>query len=213
MKITWINHSCFQFILSNKVIYTDPYEIPEDNDYVKADIILVSHEHGDHYDSKSIHSLKKESTKIICPETCKEVIEKENATGLKPFETIDVGKLKVQGVPAYNIERKRFHPKKNAWLGYIVDDGTIRVYHAGDTEVIPEMSELKNIQFALLPVGGNQYTMDFAEGVKAAKAIKPSYVIPMHDWGKNLQEFADLMKIEAPEIGVIVLKNNIEREV
>ena len=213
MKIQWINHSCLQIHLSGKVIYTDPYQVPEENDFVKADIITVSHSHGDHWDSVSIKNLRKEGTKIVCPATCKDIIEKENAIGLELFEIVEIDGLKIQGVPSYNIERNKFHPKENAWLGFIVDDGTTRVYHAWDTEVIPEMSDFKDINFALLPVGGNQYTMDFAEGVEAARAIKPKFVIPMHDWGKNLHEFADLMKIEAPEIGVIVLNLNELKDV
>ncbi|MHA1109915.1 MAG: MBL fold metallo-hydrolase [Promethearchaeota archaeon] len=192
MKIQWVNHSCLQFQLAGKIIYTDPYKIAEENDLEKADVILVSHSHGDHYNPASIHNISQ--------------------TGLKLFEIIDVGGLKIQGVPSYN-PNKKFHPKENEWLGFIVDDGTTRVYHAGDTDVIPEMSEYKNINYALLPVGGNQYTMDFAEGVEAAIAINPKFVIPMHDWGKNLHDFADLMKIEAPGIGVIVLNLNEPKEI
>ncbi len=198
--------------MAGKVIYFDPYQIPKDNPYAKADIIMVSHSHGDHYDANSIRNIKKTDTKVVCPATCEDIIEKEDAIGLKVFEFVDVGGIKIQGVPAYNIERNKFHPKINEWLGYIVDDGMNRIYHAGDTEVIPEMSKFKNIDYALLPVGGNQYTMDFAEGIEAAKAIKPKYVIPIHDWGKNLDEFADLMKIEAPDIRVLVLKKNEMKE-
>lgn len=212
MKIQWINHSCLQFYLTGKVIYTDPYQIPEENNFEKADIILVSHSHGDHYDANSIHHIKKDNTTIFCPATCKEIIEKENATGIKLFEIIELERLKIQGVPSYN-PNKRFHPKENKWLGFIVDDGTTRVYHAGDTDVIPEMSEYKNIDYALLPVGGNQYTMDFAEGIKASKIIKPKYVIPMHNWGKDLTEFSKLMKENAPDIGVIILSENQLKDV
>ncbi len=212
MKIQWVNHSCLQFQLAGKVIYTDPYQIPEGNSLEKADIILVSHPHGDHYDAKSIRNIKKDDTHVVCPAKCEDIIKNEKATGVKLFETIQLGGLKIQGVPSYN-PNKKFHPKENEWLGFIVDDGTTRVYHAGDTDVIPEMSEFKNITYALLPVGGNQYTMDFAEGVEAALTINPKYVIPMHDWGLNLHEFADLMKIEAPEIGVIVLTLNEPKEI
>ncbi len=212
MKIQWVNHSCFQFHLAGKVIYTDPYQITEDSNLDKADIVLVSHSHGDHYDAGSIQNIKKDGTVVVCPATCEKIIENEGATGIKLFETVEIHGLKIQGVPSYN-PGKIFHPKENKWLGYIVDDGTMRVYHAGDTDVIPEMSEFKNIDYALLPVGGNQYTMDFAEGVEAAIIIKPKYVIPMHDWGKNLHEFADLMKIEAPDIGVIVLNLNEPTEI
>jgi len=212
MKITWINHSCFQFYLAGKVIYTDPYQIPEENEYEKADIVLVSHSHGDHYDANSIHNIKKDSTTVICPKTCEEIIANEGATGLKLFEKIEIGGLAIQGVPSYN-PNKRFHPKENEWLGFIVDDGTTRVYHAGDTDVIPEMSEYKNINYALLPVGGNQYTMDFAEGIQAVKAIKPKFVVPMHNWEKNLTVFRDLMKIEALDIGVIILNLNEPKEI
>ena len=212
MKIEWVNHSCLSIHLSGKTITFDPYDVPEDQ--AKVDIICISHRHADHYDPKSMQIMRrKEGTRVVCPATCEDIIKNENATGLKPYETVVIDGISIQGVPAYNAIRTKFHPKENEWLGFIVDDGKTRVYHAGDTEVIPEMSEYKNINYALLPVGGNQYTMDFAEGVEAAQAINPKFVIPMHDWGKNLHDFADLMKIEAPEIGVIVLSLNEPKEI
>ena len=112
MKIQWINHSCLQFHLAGKVIYTDPYQIPKDNSYEKADIIIVSHSHGDHYDANSINNVKKDETRVICPATCEDIIKKENGTGLKLYEMVEISGLKIQGVPSYN-PNKRFHPKEN----------------------------------------------------------------------------------------------------
>ena len=128
--------------MARKVVYFDPYQIPKENTYEKADIICVSHSHGDHYDAASIRNIKKAETTVVCPATCKDIIKKENATGLKLFEIADIQGLKIQGVPSYNIERNQFHPKGNEWLGFIVDDGTTRVYHAGDTETIPATEEV-----------------------------------------------------------------------
>jgi L-ascorbate metabolism protein UlaG (beta-lactamase superfamily) len=208
LKIEWVNHSCLSIHLAGKVITFDPYNVPEDQE--KVDIICISHSHGDHYDTKSVQIVKKKDSKVVCPASCEDIIKNEGAIGLKPFESVEIDGITIQGVPAYN-PNKRFHPKKNEWLGFIVDDGTTRIYHAGDTDVIPEMKNYKNIDYALLPVGGNQYTMDFVEGIEAAKVIKPKFVIPMHTWDKELREFKTMMKEKAPGIGVIVL--NIKQPV
>ena len=201
MKIEWINHSCFKINLSGKIIYFDPYKIPENKE--KGDLILISHDHNDHYDAQSVSRIKKNSSIIICPATCTKIIENEKAKGIKPNESIKIDGITIHGVPAYN-PNKKFHPQKNQWLGFIVDDGKNRIYHAGDTDLIPEMSQFKNIDYAFLPVG-DTYTMDFVEGVKAANKIKPKFVIPMHNWDKDLKEFEILMKKQAPDVGVLVL--------
>ncbi|MBN2156177.1 MAG: MBL fold metallo-hydrolase [Candidatus Lokiarchaeota archaeon] len=202
MKIEWIDHSCFKINISGKTIYCDPYKIP--NNPEKADIILISHEHYDHYDKESVGKIKKSTSKIVCPASCEKILTNEKAKGIEPFETIEIEGITIQGVPAYN-PNKKFHPKGNKWLGFIVDNGETRIYHAGDTDFIPEMKDLKGINIAFLPVG-DTYTMDFHEAIKAANVIKPNMVVPMHNWDKDLNEFKELMKKDAPDIGVIVLK-------
>lgn len=97
---------------------------------------------------------------------------------LKPGQTIDVNGIRITGVPAYN-PAKQFHPRANNWLGFIIEIGGIRIYYAGDTDIIPEMRTLKNIDVALLPIGGN-FTMDPVEAAQAVKIIKPKQAVPYH---------------------------------
>jgi L-ascorbate metabolism protein UlaG (beta-lactamase superfamily) len=188
--------------LSGKVIYFDPYQISADEQ--KADIILVSHDHYDHFEEKSALKVTKDNTNLFCPGSCSKAAKKFNSKKLKPGEKATFEGINIRAVPAYN-PNKRFHPKSNEWLGFIVDDGKKTIYHAGDTGFIPEMGEFMGIDYALIPVGGT-YTMNFEEAIEAAKAMQPKNVIPMHNWDKNLDEFEELLKKEMPGIGVVKLK-------
>ncbi len=112
------------------------------------------------------------------------ITEKASAQKLKghvrvmaPGESLDVAGVTVEAVPAYNLD-KQFHPKGNGWLGFTVEIDGVRVYHAGDTDFIPEM-ETFNVDIALLPVSGT-YVMTADEAVKAALAINPDIAVPMH---------------------------------
>ncbi|MBD3353674.1 MAG: MBL fold metallo-hydrolase [Candidatus Lokiarchaeota archaeon] len=205
MRIKYINHACVLVELSGQIIYFDPYKIPKDAE--NADIILASHDHYDHYQVKSLKRVNKDGTKIFGPKSSKKIM-KAATKGLEPFESIEVGKITIKAIPAYN-PKKRFHPKKNNWLGYIVSDENIAIYHAGDTDYIPEMENLGAIDYAFLPVG-DKYTMDFKEAIKAAQVIKPKNVIPIHHWDKPLDKFAEMMHDSAQDINVIVLANNEE---
>jgi L-ascorbate metabolism protein UlaG (beta-lactamase superfamily) len=127
---------------------------------------------------------------------------------LKPGEKLLVGNIIIEAMEAYNYKRFKspgnpFHPK-GLGVGYLITAGDKTVYHAGDTDFIPEMRALKNIYLALLPTGGT-YTMDNSEAAEAALAINPQYVIPMHRWNTNPEEFKK--KVEADsKIKVIMLK-------
>lgn len=203
MKIKWISHACFQLVTnSGKVFYFDPYQIPDGLE--PADVILASHDHYDHADKKSIIKVKQDSTTVICPKTCSKLISKHDAQGLDVNETVEAGGAKITAVPAYNVG-KPFHPQGNKWLGYIVEVDGKKIYHAGDTDLIDEMKSLKDIDVALLPVGDN-YTMGFKEGAEACKTINPKICVPMHDWDKDLNEFANIVKSTAPDVTVEILK-------
>ncbi len=171
-KITWLGHDGFR-IDAEKTIYVDPYQIEGGP---VADLILITHEHFDHCSPEDI-------AKIQGPETVI-VTEKDSAkklTGdvrvLKPGETLDLGDVKIEAVPSYNTD-KDFHPKKNGWLGFIVETEGVKVYHAGDADFIPEMKDFE-VDIALLPVSGT-YVMTADQAVKAALAINPKLAIPMH---------------------------------
>jgi L-ascorbate metabolism protein UlaG (beta-lactamase superfamily) len=171
-KIAWLGHDGFR-IDAAKTIYFDPYEISGDK---KADIILITHEHFDHCSPGDVSKIQQNDTVIVT--------EKDSAGKLAgdvrvvaPGEHLTVDGLKIEAVPAYNVNKK-FHPKANGWLGFIVEIEGVRVYHAGDTDFIPEMKDLQT-DIALLPVSGT-YVMTADEAVEAAIAIDPRIVIPMH---------------------------------
>lgn len=186
--VEWLGHASFEIRADGKTIYIDPYE-GEYND--KADLILVTHSHDDHCNPAKIEKILKKETVIIAPADCASKIGKE-VKSLKPGDKTVVGNIKVQAVPAYNVKRfrspgKPFHPK-DFGVGYLVTIGEKTIYHAGDTDYIPEMKNLGKIHLALVPAGGT-YTMDNPEAAEAALTIKPTFVIPMHKWNTDPKEF------------------------
>ncbi|MEM3716389.1 MAG: MBL fold metallo-hydrolase [Candidatus Bathyarchaeia archaeon] len=206
VSVKWFGHASFQITADGKNIYIDPYE----GDYVdKADIILVTHSHYDHCDVSKIEKIRKDETVIIAPADCAGKIRGKIKV-LKPGESTTIDNIVVEAVHAYNVKRFRspgvpFHPK-GFGLGYLIKIGDKIIYHAGDTDFIPEMKELKNrrVTLALLPSGGT-YTMDNPEASEAAIAINPEIVIPMHRWDTNPEEFK--RKVESSSnIKVVLLK-------
>lgn len=169
VEITYLKHASFK-IKGSKIVYIDPFEL---SDLEKADIILATHDHYDHFDEKSVRRISKPETVVVVPKTCSAKI---------PVVKIDVGEekeiygVKVKAVPAYNLN-KPFH-KKGYGVGYILTIDSVRIYHAGDTDRIPEMKNIE-VDIALLPIGG-KYTMDLREAIEATKDIKAEYYIPMH---------------------------------
>lgn len=174
-NIHWLGHASFK-LTGEKIIYIDPYEISETE---KADIILITHTHHDHLSMDDIEKIRKLDTVIFAPEDAKSKLS--DFKSVKPYQFFNVGKIKIETVPAYNLD-KEFHPEEKNWVGYVIEINGERIYHAGDTDLIPEMSELKDIDVALLPIGGT-YTMDVTEALQAVNIIAPKIAIPMH-YGK-----------------------------
>lgn len=171
-NIAWLGHDGFR-IDASSCIYIDPYQIEGGK---PADLILVTHEHFDHCSPEDVAMIQQPETVIVT--------EKDSAKKLSgdvrmmtPGEQLRLDGLTVEAVPAYNTD-KDFHPKANGWLGFIIDIDGVRIYHAGDSDYIPEMKDL-DVDIALLPVSGT-YVMDADEAVEAALAIKPQLAIPMH---------------------------------
>ena len=171
--IKWLGHAGFSVTAGGKVIFIDPYEI---GDCGKADIILITHSHYDHCSVPDINKIKTPST-IFVTEKDSAAILSGDVRVVKPGDKISVSSIEIEAVPAYNIN-KNFHPKKNNWLGFILTNGNNKIYHAGDTDLIPEMDSF-TADIALLPVSGI-YVMTADEAVEAAKRIKPKIVVPMH---------------------------------
>jgi len=173
LKIKWLGHASFLIEVSDKRIYIDPYALSEGPE--PADLILITHDHYDHCDVNAINEIKKLRTHILGSES---VAKKISDTGiLRPGDVTDFNGIKIKAVPSYNIG-KHFHPRGSG-IGFVIEAEGKRVYHAGDTDLIPEMKELEGITVALLPVGGT-YTMNADEAVEAVKVIKPEIAVPMH---------------------------------
>lgn len=174
VTLQWFGHASFKICYGKQVVYIDPWKLKEA--FNDAAIVLISHSHYDHYSPDDLKKISNSNTKLIASA---DVIAKEGkGTALKPGQTIDVNGIRITGVPAYN-PAKQFHPRANNWLGFIIEIGGIRIYYAGDTDIIPEMRTLKNIDVALLPIGGN-FTMDPVEAAQAVKIIKPKQAVPYH---------------------------------
>lgn len=203
-KITWINHAGFLIETGGKRLYVDPYKLPESYKDLTADIIFISHEHQDHFDDNSVSLLRGPKTEIVCPATCTEKIEKYHAIGVSPGEKRTFQGIDVEIVPAYN-PNKKFHPKEKKWVGFLITVENTAIYHAGDTDLIPEFENLKErVDIALLPVG-DTYTMGFDEAIEAVGIIQPKKIIPMHHWDKNLLEFKDKCYFCHPTVEVQIL--------
>jgi L-ascorbate metabolism protein UlaG (beta-lactamase superfamily) len=199
-KIVWLGHDGFR-IDGAKTIYIDPYQIEGGP---VADVILITHEHFDHCSPEDVEKIQGPDTVIVT--------EKDSAKKLtgdvrvvKPGDTVDLGDVKIDVVPSYNTD-KDFHPKKNAWLGFIVEIDGIKLYHAGDADFIPEMKELE-VDIALLPVSGT-YVMTADQAVKAALAINPKLAIPMHYAAivGDVQDALNFEKALAGKVDVLVLE-------
>jgi L-ascorbate metabolism protein UlaG (beta-lactamase superfamily) len=172
-NIHWLGHDTFKIIAGEKIIYTDPFKIKQED---TADLILITHEHFDHCSPEDVKKLQGSDTVIIATPDCAGKLS-GNVKTVKPGDRLEVNGIEVEAVPAYNTN-KQFHTKEKSWVGYIFTSEGKRIYIAGDTDYIPEMKTFQ-ADIALLPVSGT-YVMTAAEAVKAAGDINPKIAIPMH---------------------------------
>lgn len=209
VSIKWLAHASFQITAEGKIIYIDLEEYGEASE--KADLILVTHSHTDHCDPEKIGKLRKDGTVIIAPADCASKIG-VNVKTLKPGEEATVGNVRVRTVHAYNTKRFRspgnpFHPKGYG-VGYLITVGGKTIYHAGDTDFIPEMREVGPVDVALLP-SGDTYTMNNVEAAEAAVAINPKIAVPMHRLSTNPEDFKKRVEGRS-SIKVVVLQEGEE---
>ncbi|MGV9171610.1 MAG: MBL fold metallo-hydrolase [Promethearchaeia archaeon] len=206
-EIKWISHACFK-VTSNKgtVIYLDPYKIPEEGE--KADIIIPSHSHYDHFDANAVKKVLKNNTKVIGPNSISDKLGQFKGEGLEIGESKEIDDIVIKLVPAYTI-KKSTHPKSNYWAGSLITVDGKKIYHAGDTERIPEMKNLKKekIDVALLPCGGT-YTMGMEEASEAAADMAPKIVVPMHNWDKDMRAMKEILEKKDPDIQVKILSQD-----
>lgn len=198
LKIDWLHHACFRIKSEKSIVYTDPYKII--NNYNDADLILITHDHYDHLDYNSIKKLINEKTSIVAPKDCSKQLEdiKNEKIFVSPNEVKIIKDITIKTVNSYNINKfanngKAFHPKEKGNVGYIFIIDNVRIYIAGDTDLIPEMKEYK-MDIALLPVSGI-YVMDASEAANSALLMKPDIAIPMH-YGSGIGTIKDAEKFK-----------------
>ncbi len=184
IQITWLGHDGFK-LKKDKVVYVDPYKLGAKSE--PADLVCVTHEHFDHLSVDDLKKVVTPATTVVTIAACEKAVKGLKPKSVKvvtPGDRMIVDGVKVEVLPAYNTNKFRspgnpFHPKGDGKVGFILGIGGVRIYHAGDTDEIPEMAGAKGVDVALLPVSGT-YVMTAEEAVKACSAIQPKLAIPMH---------------------------------
>jgi L-ascorbate metabolism protein UlaG (beta-lactamase superfamily) len=196
LEITFLGHGTLMLSCNGRIIHVDPFSnVADYNTLPKADLILITHEHGDHLDLKAISLILKGNTEIICTEKCAPSLSK--GIVMKNGDIRTSGNITIEAVPAYNIENgpaanQVYHPRGHG-NGYVLTIGGKRVYIAGDTENTPEMKALKDMDIAFLPMN-LPYTMTPEMVADAVTAFKPKILYPYHYGETNTQKLLDLLK-------------------
>jgi L-ascorbate metabolism protein UlaG (beta-lactamase superfamily) len=207
LKITFLGHGTLMFTFGEMVIHVDPVgRYANYSTLPQADLILVTHEHGDHLDPDVIEMIRTDKRELILTEKCAEKVK--GGIIMKNGDVKTIQSLKIEAVPAYNIVHMRrenvpFHPKGHG-NGYIITFGDKRVYVAGDTENTPEMKALKDIHVAFLPMN-LPYTMTPEMVADAAKAFRPEILYPYHFGNTDTSKIVELLK-DSKEIEVRIRK-------
>jgi L-ascorbate metabolism protein UlaG (beta-lactamase superfamily) len=180
--IEWLGHDSFR-ITGSVTIYIDPWKL--EKGAAEADLVLVTHEHFDHFSKDDIASVSTSQTVVVGPAEVTGKLRGAQMRTIAPGQTLQVGGVKLTAVPAYNLNKYAdpkagvfFHPKADGKVGYVVELDGRTVYHSGDTDNIPEMSGI-DVDVALLPVSGT-YVMTVDEALEACTRLKARTVIPMH---------------------------------
>lgn len=192
--IHWLGHDSFRIDGDGIVIYIDPYKI---KDGPKPDLILITHDHKDHASPEDVAKIQHSETTIVTASAAAAKFQGRIQT-VKPGDKLNIKGISIEAVPAYNTNKFRspgvpFHPQESGYVGYILTVNGIRIYHAGDTDAIPEMKSV-HCDVALLPVSGI-YVMTAEEAATAAAMIHTKIVIPMHV-GKGIGSLEDAERLK-----------------
>lgn len=196
LEITFVGHGSLMLTYGGRVIHVDPYSILTDYAQLpKADLILITHEHRDHLDADAIRVLRQKNTRILYTEACASQLSGGDI--VKNGDVADFEGVRIEAVPAYNLVHKRengqpYHPR-GVGNGYVLTFGNTRVYIAGDTENIPEMQELKEVDVAFLPMN-LPYTMTPEMVAAAARSFRPAILYPYHFGDTDTARLVELLK-------------------
>ena len=206
-SLEWLGYSGFRIEAPGATIYIDPYRV---EDGPPADLILVTHGHYDHYSPQDVERLSHPRTWLVAPPAVAERAP-GRVVSITPGEELElepVPGVEVAAVAAYNTskrdrEGRLFHPREAGWVGFDLNVRGERLYHSGDTDVIPEMDRVVGVDIALLPVSGT-YVMTAGEAAEAARRIQPRTAIPMH-WGEQIGTRADAEAFADKAPGAVVI--------
>ena len=176
---TWYKQAALKWKGNGITVHIDPWGIPDDEE--KADLVLITHAHFDHYNPDDFAKVIKDGSIIVAPEdVARDCLQSGDVRAIKPGQTLEAAGLQIHAVPAYNVakERLEMHPRENNWVGFVIDLGGTTYYFAGDTDHIPEMKDI-GTDVAFVPVGGT-YTMDVPEAAGSIKDINPELAVPYH---------------------------------
>lgn len=231
IELKWFPPSWVQISARDRIIYVDPAYLkthfirhpkkvefsswPDEIDglpekgMAKGDVILITHHHKDHCKRVTVNRLSRKTTLVVATRMCgKELGDRIKV--VQPGMRFSVGEINIRTVAAYNVAcagRDRTMHKQGNGVGYLITLGAKTIYHAGDTDLVPEMDEVGPIDLALLPIGGRGFTMDAAEAVEAARRLSPTIVIPIHRFDadphsyKRAVEKAVNVQVALPDIG------------
>ncbi len=204
-EITWYDHATFR-IDGEKVVYIDPWEF---DGGPKADIVLVSHDHFDHCSREDVDKVAGPDTVVVTTADCApKFSDAYEVVVLKPGASTKVEGVPIEGVPAYN-PAKKFHPRSNDWLGFVITMNGKRYYYVGDSDVTPEMKAVK-ADVIMVPVGGT-YTMDAQEAAEAVSQMDVQVAVPYH-WGKIVGSLDDANTFqERCDKEVVILPKALKR--
>jgi L-ascorbate metabolism protein UlaG (beta-lactamase superfamily)/enterochelin esterase-like enzyme len=196
VRITMINHATMMVEGGGEVIHIDPVGAQRYEALPQADVVLIAHAHGDHMDAAAVERVRKAGTVVLGPEAVGKALP--GTTVIRNGESRQVGRWRIDAVPAYNLTRGTYHPKGDG-NGYVLTFGDKRFYIAGDTENIPEMAALKDIEAAFLPVN-LPFTMTPEEAAAAARVIRPRFVYPYHSRGSDLSVLSKALEGSGIEV-------------
>ena len=209
-RFTWFWQSGYRWARDDLVVYLDPKNVPDG--YEPGDAIFITHSHFDHFSSEDVDRLRKDDAVVVAPRDVANELSGE-VVAVEPGDRIDVKGIKGQAVAAYNIveDRRDNHPRGNRWVGYVLDLGGETVYHAGDTDHLPELEGIRT-NLALLPVGAGGFTMDAHEAAALARAMSPDVAVPMHYGfveGCHAPDSAETFRREAQPVRVEILQPQV----